>query len=576
VDALNQTPPLADYNLFTTDRALQQAVQREGAGAFSADLTGAGAALGTATSFEHGRLANRHPPVLQSYNVRGERIDAIEFHPSWHVLMHGIAARGYHTGPWVRAGGQAVAGAHAARAAGYLLQAQVECGSLCPTTMTYGAVAAMRRDPWLERDWVPRLLTREYDSRDLPIAAKRGGLIGMGMTEKQGGSDVRTNTSRAVRSADGSYRITGHKWFFSAPQCDGHLVLAQAGRGLSCFFMPRRLPDGVRNGIILQRLKDKLGNRSNASSEVEFVDAWAHLLGEEGRGIPTILEMGTYTRLDCVIGSAGMMRQAVVQAVHHARHRRTFGALLIDQPLMRSVLADLAIESEAATVLALRLARAFDHDSDRETALRRALTSAAKFWVCKRGCELAAEAMEVLGGNGYTEELPLARMAREMPVNSIWEGSGNIMCLDVLRAFGRSAATRDAVLQELSLGRGRHPHFDAAFERFAAISGAAASGGAASGGAASGGAASGGAASGAAASGAAGLSEAHARRFTQLFVTLMQGSLLLASAADPGARAMAEGFCATRLDPASGWGAVFGAADAVVDEAAILERAWSE
>ena len=243
---------------------------------------------------------------------------------------------------------------------------------------------------------------------------------------------------------------TGHKWFFSAPQCDAHLVLAQSEHGLSCFFMPRRLPDGTRNGIYIQRLKDKLGNRSNASSEVEFIDAWAHPLGEEGRGIPTILEMGTYTRLDCVIGTAGMMRQALVQTVHHARHREAFGALLIDQPLMQSVLADLAIESEAATALAMRLARAFDGEADSEAALRRALTSAAKFWVCKRGCELAAEAMEVLGGNGYTEEMPLARMAREMPVNSIWEGSGNIMCLDVLRAFAKSAATREAVLQELS------------------------------------------------------------------------------------------------------------------------------
>ena len=323
--------------------------------------------------------------------------------------------------------------------------------------MTYGAVAAMRRDAWLAREWVPPLLTREYDARDIPIQAKRGGLIGMGMTEKQGGSDVRANTTRAQRSADGSYRVTGHKWFFSAPQCDAHLVLAQTDGGLSCLFMPRRLPDGSRNGIQILRLKDKLGNRSNASSEVEFIDAWAHLLGEEGRGIPTILEMGTFTRLDCVTGSAGMMRQALVQALHHSRHRKAFGALLSEQPLMQSVLADLAIESEAATVLALRLARAFDSEADSEIALRRALTSAAKFWVCKRGCEFAAEAMEVLGGNGYTEELALARMAREMPVNSIWEGSGNIMCLDVLRAFGKSAATREAVLQELEPVRGRHP-----------------------------------------------------------------------------------------------------------------------
>jgi putative acyl-CoA dehydrogenase len=542
----NQTPPLQDYNLFATDLALQDAVRREGAGAAAADLRLAGSALGAAANLEHARLANRYPPVLHGFNVQGERIDSIEFHPSWHALMRGIAARGYHSGAWARVDGRDVAGAHAARAAGYLMQAQVECGTLCPTTMTYGAIAAMRRDTWLDRDWVPRLVTREYDPRDIPIEHKRGGLIGMGMTEKQGGSDVRANISRAQRSADGSYRITGHKWFFSAPQCDAHLVLAQTERGLSCFFMPRRLPDGARNGIYIQRLKDKLGNRSNASSEVEFVDAWAHLMGEEGRGVPTILEMGTYTRLDCVTGTAGMMRQGLVQAVHHARHRKVFGALLIHQPLMQSVLADLAIESEAAMVLAMRLARAFDSDAEQEIALRRALTSAAKFWVCKRGCEFAAEAMEVLGGNGYTEEIPLARMAREMPVNSIWEGSGNIMCLDVLRAFGKSAATRDIVLHELVQARGRHRHFDAAFERFAAAAGAPV------------------------------LTEAHARRFTQMFVTLMQGAVLLSAAASAGARAVAEGYCATRLDPDAGWGAVFGAGGAALDADVILDRAWTE
>jgi len=542
----NQTPPLTDYNLFTTDPALQASVEAEGAGSGAARLAAAGAALGTAAAFEHARLANRHPPILHTFNVRGERIDAIEFHPSWHVLMQGIVTRGYHSEPWTTVNGQAIRGAHVARAAGYLLQAQVECGTLCPTTMTYGAVAAMRRDAWLTSDWVPKLLTHEYDPQDIPIGEKRGALIGMGMTEKQGGSDVRANTTKAVRSSDGSYRISGHKWFFSAPQCDAHLVLAQSERGLSCFFMPRRLPDGSRNGIFIQRLKDKLGNRSNASSEVEFVDAWGHLLGEDGRGIPTILEMGTYTRLDCVTGTAGMMRQAIVQAVHHARHRRAFGLPLIDQPLMQSVLADLAIESEAATLLAMRLARAFDSDADSEIALRRALTSAAKFWVCKRGCELAAEAMEVLGGNGYTEEMPLARMAREMPVNSIWEGSGNIMCLDVLRTFAKSSVSRDAVLHELQLALGLHRNFDAAFERFAAqLAGTPPT-------------------------------EAHARRFAQNFVTLMQGSLLLAAAANPGASSVADAFCATRLSADAGWGAVFGASGAAIDAAMILDRAWSE
>ena len=541
-DIFNQTPPLTGYNLFKSDLSLQEAVQREGASWAVEELVAAGAELGTAALLEHARLANRYTPVLQSFNAQGERIDSVEFHPSWHALMRGIASRGYHSSPWAAS---AQHGAHAARAAGYLMQAQIESGTLCPTTMTYGAIAAMRHEAGLSKDWIPKLRAREYDPRDIAFEQKRGGLIGMGMTEKQGGSDVRANTTRAIRSADGSYRITGHKWFFSAPQCDAHLVLAQAGGGLSCFFMPRRLPDGTLNGIYIQRLKDKLGNRSNASSEVEFIDAWATLLGEEGRGVPTILEMGTFTRLDCCTGSAGMMRQAVVQSLHHARHRKVFGSLLIDQPLMRTVLADMAIESEAATALSLRLARAFDSEHTSEVVLRRALTSAAKFWVCKRGCELAAEAMEVLGGNGYTEELPLARIAREMPVNSIWEGSGNIMCLDVLRAFAKSPLTREAVLDELSSARGSHPNYDSAFERFAAEIDAGI------------------------------MNEAYARRFAQTFVTLMQAALLLSGGApSPGSRAVAEGFCATRLGDRT-WGAVFGASDAPIDSAAVLSRAWA-
>ena len=543
-EPLNQTPPLVDYNLFTTDAALQAAVWREGAGAHAEQLARDGAVMGTAANFEHARLANRHPPILQNFNVQGERINAIEFHPSWHTLMEGIAARGYHSAPWARGAG---GGAHVARAAGYLMQAQIESGTLCPTTMTYGAIAALNRDPELAAQWLPPLLSRRYDPRDIPITSKLGGLIGMGMTEKQGGSDVRSNTTRAEPTADGSYRLNGHKWFFSAPQCDAHLVLAQTERGLSCFFMPRRLPDGTLNGIYIQRLKDKVGNRSNASSEVEFHDAWASLLGETGRGVSTILEMGTYTRLDCVIGTAGLMRQAVVQAVHHARHRSVFGARLIDQPLMRGVLADLALESEAATALALRLARAFESDAPSEATLRRALTSAAKFWVCKRGCELAAEAMEVLGGNGYTEELSLARIVREMPVNSIWEGSGNVMCLDVLRAFSKSALTCEVVLRELSMARGQDRHFDRAFERFAATltNGT--------------------------------LTEGQARHFAQSFVTLVQSALLLGAAVTEGsvgARAAAESFCATRLNRETGWGAVFGAADARVDSGALLSRAF--
>ena len=526
----NQTPPLAgNYNLFSSDRALQEAVRRECRAALPPPPTwlSAGAALGAPT-LRISSMRDSPTAIRRSCTVSTSAANAStasNFIPPGTFSCRGLRRAAITPDPGARRraitpahrGGTAPPGAHVARAAGYLMQAQVECGTLCPTTMTYGAVAAMRRDAWLERDWVPRLLTREYDPRDIPIELKRGGLIGMGMTEKQGGSDVRANTTRAIRSADGTYRVSGHKWFFSAPQCDAHLVLAQTEHGLSCFFMPRRLPDGSRNGIQILRLKDKLGNRSNASSEVEFTDAWAHLLGEEGRGIPTILEMGTFTRLDCVTGSAGMMRQALVQALHHARHRKAFGALLIEQPLMQNVLADLAIESEAATALAMRLARAFDSDAESEVALRRALTSAAKFWVCKRGCEFAAEAMEVLGGNGYTEEMPLARMAREMPVNSIWEGSGNIMCLDVLRAFGKSAATREAVVQELEPARGRHPNYDAALDRFKAMVGTPAA------------------------------TDAGARRFTQLFATLTQASVLLMAAQTPAPRAVAEGFCATRL-----------------------------
>lgn len=539
----NQTPPLGAYNRYATDPGLRSAVHRARAAEWDAELLAAGAEIGSAVNLEDARLANRQPPLLHSYDVRGEHIDALEFHPAWHGLMRGIVARGYHASPWEP---DARPGAHAARAAGYLMQAQVECGTLCPTTMTYGAIAALRRDRWLSTEWLPTLLSRDYDPRDLPFAHKRGGLIGMGMTEKQGGSDVRANTTRALRTADGTYRLTGHKWFFSAPQCDAHLVLAQSDRGLSCFFLPRRLACGTRNALSLRRLKDKLGNRSNASAEVEFTNAWGYLLGEEGRGIATILEMGTYTRLDCAIGSAGMMREAVVSALHHAQHRRAFGARLLDQPLMRSVLADLALESAAATALVLRLARCFDSEAESEIALRRALTSAAKFWICKRGCELAAEAMEVLGGNGYTEELDLARLLREMPVNSIWEGSGNIMCLDVLRAFTKSPATRDAVLAELLPLRGQQRDFDAAFARFARLSAAPA------------------------------LPEAHARHYTQLFVTLSQAAELLRAADGAASTAVAEGYCATRLTAESGWGAVFGASATLLDTDRILAHAWTE
>lgn len=530
----NQAPPLQDYNLFTADPALREALARAG-GAWAEDaLTLHGAALGTAASYDLGRLANQYEPRLVAFDNRGFRRDEIEFHPAWHALMGDIARRGLHTGPWA----QPRPGAHVARAAGFILQTQIEAGSMCPTTMTYGSIPALARDAILAREVLPTLLRAEYDPRDLPLAQKRGGLIGMGMTEKQGGSDLRGNTTRAEPDGEGAYRLTGHKWFFSAPQCDAHLVLAQAAGGLSCFFVPRWAPDGRKNPVLIQRLKDKLGNRSNASSEVEFQGAWGHLLGEEGRGIPTILEMGTYTRLDCVLGTTGLMRQALSQAVHYARHRHAFGAALIDQPMMRNVLADMALEVEAAIALALRLAQAFDAQHDEaHLLLRRLLTPAAKFRVCKRGAELAAEAMEVLGGNGYVEDDVQARIYREMPVNSIWEGSGNVMCLDVLRALGKNPRTFEALMAELDPARGRNPHFDAHLQRLSA-----------------------------ALRGAADLS-ADARSLTHAIVLVAQAALLLRHAPEP----IADAFCASRLG--GEWGGGFGTLRHTADFDLLLSRA---
>ncbi len=528
----NQPQPLRRYNLYTADPALQTAVERAGAGWAQAALQQQGAELGTPEQFEQGRLANAVPPIAHVTDARGNRVDAVEFHPAWHALMADITRRGLHSGPWANPR----AGAHAARAAGFILQTQIEAGTLCPTTMTYGAIAAMGRDPELRRDWLPTLLRPEYDASDRPLAQKRGGLIGMGMTEKQGGSDLRVNTTRAERDGDG-WRITGHKWFFSAPQCDAHLVLAQAPGGLSCFVVPRWAPDGSKNPVLIQRLKDKVGNRSNASSEVEFQGAWGRLLGEEGRGIPTILEMGTYTRLDCVLGTTGLMRQALSQAVHHARHRRAFGALLIEQPLMRRVLADMALEVEAAIALAVRLAAAFDGGDDTVSAVwRRLLTPAAKYWTCKRGPTLAAEAMEVLGGNGYVEEDNLGRIYREMPVNSIWEGSGNVMALDVLRALSRLPQAAEVLAAEWAPARARHAAFDAHAGRVLSAL-------------------------------AAGVQPGEARRFTQDLVLAQQASLLLQQAP----ASVAEAFCASRLQ--QGPGGAFGDLPAGLDEALLLQRA---
>jgi putative acyl-CoA dehydrogenase len=460
-DSPNHPDDLVDYNLFASNPALVDALERECATPSGHQLRSLGDRLGTAWMFALGEAANRNPPTLKLFDRFGHRRDEVEFHPAWHDLMRALVREGLHTSPWA----QPAPGAHVARAAAYMLWAEIENGTQCPATMTFGAVPVLARQQSHFGEWMRPLLSRDYDERLIHISRKRGALIGMGMTEKQGGSDVRTNTTRALAvSAAGpghEYRLTGHKWFFSAPMCDAFLVLAQAPRGLSCFFVPRVLPDGARNRLYIQRLKDKVGNRSNASSEVELDDTFGMLVGEEGRGIPTILEMGVYTRLDNAIASAGIMHQCAAQAVHHARHRTAFGRLLVDQPLMSNVLADLALECEAAIALAMRLARAFDSPEDEaETALRRILTPVAKYWNCKRGPAVAVEAMEVLGGNGYVEEGPIARRFREMPLNSIWEGSGNIMCLDVLRALSREPATRDALVALVSRSRGADGRYD--------------------------------------------------------------------------------------------------------------------
>jgi putative acyl-CoA dehydrogenase len=457
----NHPQDLVDYDLFSTNPALVDAVAREGGSTPPVRLAQLGKKLGTRALFAQADAANRNPPALRLFDRFGHRRDEVDFHPAWHELMRVLVAEGLHTSPW--AGPKP--GAHLERAAGYILWGEVENGTQCPATMTYGAVPTLMRQSADFAEWLPRLLSRDYDERLAPIAQKRGALIGMGMTEKQGGSDVRSNSTAAVAAGTPGpgreYRLTGHKWFFSAPMCDAFLVTAQTPSGVSCFFVPRVLPDGSRNRIYLQRLKDKLGNRSNASSEVQFEQTLGWLVGEEGRGIPTILEMGVYTRFDNALGTAGILHQCVAQAIHHARHRTAFGKRLSDQPLMRNVLADLALESEASIALAMRLARAFDAQTDAaETALRRVLTPVAKYWICKRGPAVAAEAMEVLGGNGYVEEGPIARRFREIPLNSIWEGSGNIMCLDVLRALSREPQTLEALADLYKKSGGQDPRFD--------------------------------------------------------------------------------------------------------------------
>ncbi|KUO03090.1 acyl-CoA dehydrogenase family protein [Streptomyces caeruleatus] len=458
----NQPPPLVGYDAYTSDRALSEAVERhldpELLDEVRGELAALGKTCGSAQVQEWGVLANEHPPTLRTHDRYGHRVDEVDFHPAWHRLLGKGVAAGL-TAAWGRPGG------HVRRAAAFVLWTQVEAGNGCPLSMTHAAVPALRTDPALAAEWEPRLTSMIYDRELRPAGHKAGALFGMGMTEKQGGSDVRANTTAATPLAEaGTYTLTGHKWFCSAPMSDGFLVLAQAPAGLTCFLVPRVLEDGSRNVFLIQRLKNKLGNRSNASAEVEFDGTWARRVGEEGRGVRTIIEMVAATRLDCVLGSAGLMRQAVAQAVHHCAHREAFGGKLVDQPLMRNVLADLAVESEAATVLALRLAAAYDDGGEQERALLRIAVPTAKYWVTKRCTPLTVEASECLGGNGYVEDSGMPRLVRESPLNSIWEGAGNVQALDVLRALQREPAALNAYLQEVGKARGADHRLDAAIK----------------------------------------------------------------------------------------------------------------
>ncbi|MGE5159712.1 MAG: acyl-CoA dehydrogenase family protein [Gemmatimonas sp.] len=450
-EVFNQSPPFEDIDLFSFDRPLVEAVAANGGAEAAKELSDFGRHWGSAAMAARGRLANENTPKLKTFDSRGNRRDEVEFHPSYHELMAHSAHAGVHNSTWTADGKPAGAPSEVVRAAKFYMAAQVETGHLCPITMTRASVAALAAQPDLLAKTMPFVAQRAYDPSFAPWWTKRGMTLGMGMTEKQGGTDVRANMTRAERTADG-YRITGHKWFMSAPMCDAFLVLAQAEEGLTCFFMPRFAPDGSVNALQFQRLKDKLGNRSNASSEVEFAGAYALPVGEAGKGIRTIIQMVQLTRQDCAIASAGLMRSGLAHALNHARHRSVFQKHLADQPLMQAVLADMALHVEASVALVMRLCRAFDRTPEEagEAAYMRLLTPAIKYWICKSAPPFLYEAMECLGGNGYVEEGILARHYRESPVNAIWEGSGNVMCLDVLRALSREAEAALAVLRALS------------------------------------------------------------------------------------------------------------------------------
>ncbi|TDD78049.1 acyl-CoA dehydrogenase family protein [Actinomadura rubrisoli] len=533
-EVLNQVPPLAGHDA-ADDAVLLDGLEREGAGWAAAEVHGLGRLAGTERAQDWGRLANEHPPVLRTHDRYGHRIDEVEFHPSWHELMNVAVTHGLHGSAWA----DPREGAHVARAAKFYVW-RVDAGHGCPVSMTYAAVPALRHSPELAAQYEPLLTKPEYDAGLRPPLSKSALLAGMSMTEKQGGSDVRANTTRAAPQPDGTYRLVGHKWFTSAPMCDVFLTLAQAPDGLTCFLVPRVLPGGELNPLRLMRLKDKLGNRSNASSEVEYENAVAWRVGDEGRGVRTIIEMVNMTRLDCVIGAAAGMRQGVITAAHHAAHRKAFGKYLIDQPLMRNVLADLAIESEAATALMLRLAGATDRSvrgDGREAAFRRLGLAVGKYWACKRWPAHAAESLECLGGNGYVEESGMPRLFRESPLNSIWEGSGNVAALDLLRAMLREPQAVDAFFDEVDLAKGADARLDAAARQ--------------------------------AKDSLTDLTtiEPRARRVAERLALALQASLLVRH----GHPAVADAFCATRL--AGDWGSAFGTLPAGVDLAPIVERA---
>lgn len=531
-EVTNQAEPLVGYDAAARDTALQESVRRLAGDQTAEGLSSIGRLLGEPEVQQWGIDANTYLPVLKTYDRYGHRVNEVDFHPAYHQLMKVAVAEGLAGAPWA----EEDPNAHLRRAAGFYLWSQNEAGHGCPISMTYAIVPALRHNEELAREYEPGLTSLVYDPGLREPDTKQGLLAGMGMTEKQGGSDVRANTTRAVEAEDDTWRITGHKWFTSAPMCDLFLILAQVeGAGVSCFLVPRILPGGERNVFNLQRLKDKLGNKSNASSEVEFDGTVGWLVGDVGRGVQTIIEMVSMTRLDCVIGSTAGQRAALTQAINHARHRAAFGSRLVDQPLMQSVLADLALEVEAATALMTRLATAFDHG---ETEFARLAVAASKFWVCKRSPYVVGEALECLGGNGYVEESGMPRLFRESPLNSIWEGSGNVISLDVLRAMGREPESVSAVTKELALAAGADKRLDAHLDRLQLS-----------------------------------LQEATpqtARRVAQDLALGLQASLLVQHAPAH----VADAFCATRLD--GDWGHVFGTLPASVDAAAIVERAFPE